>query len=171
MKERVSRVVQEWKSNFFSCGGKKFLIKSVARAIPTYVMSCFRLPKFFFFYLSNTMARFLWGTMETKKTIHWMSWERLCWPKELDGLSFRDLEIFSMALLTKQLWRFIKHPSLLVSRIIKDLYAPDCSFLEADTGSQPSYFLRGVIWSCELLKLGRHKVVGDGTTIEFFEDP
>lgn len=44
LKERLSKRCADWCEKFLSAGGKEVLIKSVAQAIPTYIMSVFHLP-------------------------------------------------------------------------------------------------------------------------------
>lgn len=44
IKLKVSSKITNWQHKFFSCGGKEVLIKAVARAVPAYTMSVFKLP-------------------------------------------------------------------------------------------------------------------------------
>ena len=46
-------------------GGKEVLIKSVAQAIPTYSMSCFKLPNNLCKYLGNMICKF-WSGCQTE---------------------------------------------------------------------------------------------------------
>lgn len=44
LRDKVSSKFDSWSSKLFSAAGKEVLIKSIIQAIPTYTMSCFRIP-------------------------------------------------------------------------------------------------------------------------------
>lgn len=44
IKDRVAKKIQGWSNKFISRGGKTVLIKNVAQTIPSYFMSCFKIP-------------------------------------------------------------------------------------------------------------------------------
>jgi hypothetical protein len=64
-----------------SKAGKEVLLKAVAQAIPVYAMSCFRLPDGLFQELNSLMSNFWWGKGDKGGKMHWVSWEKLCYPK------------------------------------------------------------------------------------------
>lgn len=83
-----------------------------------------------------------------------MSWDRLCSKKSCGGIGFHKLHDFNLALIGKQAWRFITKPELLVSRIYKACYFPNCDFLEESIGSNPSYSWRSIFASQDLIRSG-----------------
>lgn len=61
LKERVSNKLAGWKEMLLSSAGKEILIKAVAQAVPTYTMSCFRLPDALCDELTGLVRQFWWG--------------------------------------------------------------------------------------------------------------
>ncbi|XP_075515477.1 uncharacterized protein LOC142550125 [Primulina tabacum] len=133
--EGVSRRVKGWGSKFFSAGGKEILIKSVLQAVPTYAMSCFRLPRSTCAAIEKECANFWWGSGKENRRMHWTTWDFLCKPKCKGGMGFRKLEIFNKALLAKQVWRIIQNPESLVSKVLKARYFKHSDIMKAPIGS------------------------------------
>ena len=91
-----------WKEKLLSNVGKEILIKSVAQAIPSYTMSCFKLLDAFCDELAGMVTRFWWGQQENYNKLAWISWDKMCAPMEDGGMGFWDLKAFNIDLLAKQ---------------------------------------------------------------------
>jgi hypothetical protein len=114
-----------------SMGGKEGLIKAVAMTIPTFSMSCFKLPRGLCLAI-NAMLRSFWrGCKDGKRKTSWVSGETMCSPKASGGMGFRDIELFNLAMLARQAWRILQNPEALSSSISKAVYFPALDFMEA----------------------------------------
>ncbi|XP_038722039.1 uncharacterized protein LOC120014190 [Tripterygium wilfordii] len=119
LRSRILARIKGWKEKYLSKGGKEILLKAVAQAIPAYAMSCFRIPSSVCKEISQLMARFWWGNGEVKRGINWLNLERICCPKNLGGLGFRNMDSFNQALLAKQGWRLQTDPHSLFPKVYK----------------------------------------------------
>ncbi|KAK3221803.1 hypothetical protein Dsin_008828 [Dipteronia sinensis] len=170
IKDRIWNKIKGWNAKIFSSGGKEVLVRVFLQAIPTYGMSLFRLPKSIIRDLHRMFARFRCGGAEEARKIHWGSWEKLCESKNLGGLGFRNLDIFSRALLSKQGWRLISTPNSLVARVLKNRYYPAASFLKAEKCSSRSMVWNSILWGWGILEAGTRCWIGNGSTVYIKND-
>ncbi|XP_024004139.1 uncharacterized protein LOC112081594 [Eutrema salsugineum] len=152
--EKLSLRVNGWRSKFLSQAGKEVMLKAVAMAMPTFTMSCFRIPKTVCAEMISIMARFWWQKNEETRGIHWAAWPKISIPKKEGGLGFRDIECFNTALLGKQLWRMLLHPDSLLAQVFRGRYFKDSSPLFAKLGSRPSYAWRSLFSAQAILREG-----------------
>ena len=136
-----------------SNAGKEVLLKAITMALPTYAMSCFKLPGKLCKDISAMMARYWWGEDKGKKKMHWCSWSKLTKDKGRGGMGFRDLQNFNKALLGKQLWRLVTCPNLLLSKVMKAKYFPDRSLFQCKVSPTASGF--GRVWPVLEMKWGK----------------
>lgn len=170
IKDRIRKKLQGWKEKLLSKAGKEILIKVVAQSIPTYAMSCFKLPSGFCDDVGRIIRNFWWGTSNSKRGIHWKAWSDLCRPKCEGGLGFCDLSLFNQALLAKQFWRLHAYPNSLIARYLKARYFPSTSIWESTMGTNPSYAWRSIRGSKHILDLGVRWRIGNGNSIKLWSD-
>ncbi|XP_075507559.1 uncharacterized protein LOC142544389 [Primulina tabacum] len=132
--DRVVKRTQGWGHKCFSVGGKELLIKSVLQSIPTYAMSCFRIPKSICDEIEKECANFWWGVENGKRKLHWKTWDFLCKPKMRGGLGFRKMDEFNRALLANQFWRLLRNPESLATKVLKGRY-----FRHGDINTSPFF--------------------------------
>ena len=72
------------------------------------------------------------------------------------------MEVFNLALLSRQAWRCLTEPLSLSARILKAAYYPNSSIFEAEVGSHPSQIWRAIYEGKEVLKKGLIRRIGDG---------
>lgn len=131
IKERVWKKLQGWKEKLFSQAGREVIIKAVIQAIPTYTMSCLKLPKSLIKELEVLTRKFWWGYDGDIRKVNWVNWKKLCQTKELGGMGFKEIEKFNDALLAKQVWKMINNPNSLCHPVSKTRFFPNSSILEA----------------------------------------
>jgi hypothetical protein len=90
-KEKMVSKFTNWVERNMSAGAKEVLIKSVAQAIPVYIMGIFRLSRTLCNEMTQLIRYFWWGEKAGQRKIHWIAWDKLLVPKGRGGMGFRDL--------------------------------------------------------------------------------
>ncbi|KAK4381987.1 hypothetical protein Sango_2916000 [Sesamum angolense] len=144
IRDKVWKRINGWNEKILSQAGKEVLIKSVIQSIPTYAMGCFKLPVTLLREIQSLISNFWWHNRGQNK-IHWISWQRLCDSKLQGGIGFRQLHMFNLAMLAKQLWRIHCFPDRLLSQVLKARYFPHGNMFEASLSRRPSYTWRSLM--------------------------
>ncbi|KAL9675120.1 hypothetical protein QQ045_003321 [Rhodiola kirilowii] len=154
LEDKVSKKIQDWGALLLSAAGKETLIKSCIQSVPIYTMSCFKLSKTLCEKMTAMTVNFWWNNSTKDRGIHWLRREILQKEKVKGGLGLRNFEALNCALLMKQLWRFLKFPDDLASKIFRAKYFKDGQLFSAKVRPYDSYAwkcLQGVI---EMFKTG-----------------
>lgn len=150
---------------------KEVQIKSVAQAVPSYVISCYLLPKGITKNLSSAVSRFWWNTKIDNRGLHWVAWDKICVLMDKGGLGFRDFNDFNLALLVKQMWRLLKYPKSLLARVMKGRYYKHTNPMNVEKASNPSYGWKSILAGRQVLAQGLRKRVGNGYTTNVWSEP
>lgn len=162
IQERLRKKLIDWSEQYMSAGNKEILIKAVAHALPTYVMSVFKLPASVCDELTRMIRQYWWGVENGKKKMAWMSWDKLRLPKSMGGMGFRDMRSFNQALLAKQACRLLDTPECLCARLLKAKYYPSGQLLDTVFSGNGSSVWKGILHGLDLLKRGVIWRVGNG---------
>ena len=85
-------------------------------------------------------------------------------------MGFKDLIVFNNALLAKQGWRLLQQKEALWARVLKGLYFPHCSFLDAKKGARASWCWSSLMEGRDIIKDYGIWQVGNGKTIDIWND-
>jgi hypothetical protein len=152
--EKVRGKLKGSKEKHLSFAGRAVLISAVVQALPTYIMSCFMLPKSMYDQIEKNICRFWWGGNDGHHKIHWKSRKDLFQSKFKGRLGFRDMFLFNKAMLAKQVWRLHNDPNSLVSQCLKAKYYPNTDLFHSLQGRQSSYAWQSIHQAIELKHLG-----------------
>lgn len=94
----------------------------------------------------------------------------MCVPKDEDGLGFRNLRAFNLALLAKHGWHLQTCTNSLVHRVLKACYFPNGDFLSTQLGNNPSYTWRSIMSAQLVVQHDIRWQVGNGQSINVCND-
>lgn len=170
VRDRVGKKVMGWQRKCLSFAGREVMIKAVINAIPIYSMSFFKFPTGTCKQLDRLVSKFFWGGSIDSSTIHWKAWTQLTKSKQEGGLGFKDFVGFNDALLAKTAWRITQFPEAMWAKILKSIYFPATSFMNAHKGHRASWCWDSILKGREFLRKQLHWQVGTGHYIEVWND-
>ncbi|XP_024042737.1 uncharacterized protein LOC127899877 [Citrus sinensis] len=149
VKETVWKKLQGWSMKYLSRAGKEILLKTVAQAVPNFLINIYLLPLELCKELEIMMNSFWWA----------------------GGIGFKKLRAFNLAMLGKQGWRLLTKPNSLVAQIFKARYYSRTTFAEATLGHNPSYAWRLIMAAKQVVINGSRIQIGDGKQTFIGTDP
>ena len=81
IKQQIWKKLQGWEGKLLLQAGREILIKAMTQALPTYTMTCFKLPVTLCHEIESLICRFFWGQRGDSRKIHWVKLQDLCRPK------------------------------------------------------------------------------------------
>src|SRR4051812_45561070 len=101
---------------------------------------------------TRIQSMFLWGGVEDKRKIHWVSWKVVTLPYLKGGLAIRDIADFNLALLNKWRWRILQGHISLWLDVLKARYG-DLSMI-IFRGGDSYKCSSSSFWGRDILKVG-----------------
>ncbi|KAA3466418.1 reverse transcriptase [Gossypium australe] len=141
--ECTAKRINSWSKRLLSSAGKEIFIKAIIQSLPTYAFSVFMAPK---------------------------AWDRLCHPKGMGGIGFRDLHLFNIALLGRQVWRLLTCKESLCYEVLSAKYFLNGDIFHPKKVDNPSFTWKSVSKAADELKEGFGWIVGNGRSIDIWRD-
>ena len=167
--EQVWSKLQGLKEKLLSQTVREIFLKAMVQAIPTFAMSCFKLPLGLCDKIEALIIKFWWGQKGEQRKIHWKKCEILCKPKSEGGMGFKALAKFNEATLARQVWRLLNDHNSLFYRVFNAKYFPRGLIFEALAPSG-SYAWQSLLKSRKVISVGMRWGFGDGKSIKIYND-
>ncbi|KAJ4810337.1 RNA-directed DNA polymerase (reverse transcriptase)-related family protein [Rhynchospora pubera] len=169
--EKLRTKLTGWRSNMLSHAGRLVLLQSVLMSIPVYFMSVEVLPKGIIKKMESLIAKFFWGKTDQTRYMSFVSWQRICRPREEGGLGVRQLQIFGEALFLKLVWAMIRQDDKLWVHVCKGKYYPNLGFWRAANVVGASPLWRQAARMREFFKENIKWQIADGSKINALSQP
>ncbi|KAL4325423.1 hypothetical protein GQ457_11G026560 [Hibiscus cannabinus] len=92
----------------------------------------------------RSIRRFWWSDKGSARGWPLVAWDDICLPKAAGGIGFKDLHLFNIALLGKQIWRLLSAPGSLLYRTLRAKYFPDGDLFSASAPARSSFAWKGL---------------------------
>ena len=154
LQQQLTKRIIQW-GELMSQAGREVLIKASVQALPTFLMSIFKLPRSTCDDLSCMTHSYWWGAYRGKQRTHWKAWDYLLKPKSRGGMGFKDFRMFNQAMLARQAWRILVNLETLCARILKArYYFPNGRLEDTILSTNASQTWQSIMHGLELLKKG-----------------
>ncbi|KAL4369227.1 hypothetical protein GQ457_05G022040 [Hibiscus cannabinus] len=120
--------------------------------------------------MSRSIRRFWWTGKGSARGWPLVAWDDVCLPKSAGGIGFKDLHLFNIALLGKQLWRLFLSPDSLLCRTLRAKYFPDGDIFSASAPARSSFAWKGLHRAMLRLRDGFFWTLGINSQVRMFRD-
>lgn len=159
-----------WKVRLLSKEARSILLSSTLMSFPLYSMQTATIPRVILSQLERLSRQFFWGEELGTRRLHTIAWPEICKAKCYGGLGFPSFSVVNDAFLAKLLWRMVRTPTALSSRIFLGKYGGWRSLLLRSKVTGTSHIWRAMHCVFPLLHVGLHWIIGNGSSISFWLD-
>lgn len=155
VKEIFFQKIAGWKAKVLSHTGRTMLIKYVASAIPSYLMSFYSMPLQWCKDIDKALKNFWWGFKGgSNRHLTLKAWNSICVPKSDGGLGIRLTSEVNEALISKLAWKMLTDRQSLWVRDLHGKYVKGREFWQVGVGRKASWVWKSIVNSLHALSEG-----------------
>ncbi|KAA3484144.1 non-ltr retroelement reverse transcriptase [Gossypium australe] len=147
--DRTAKRINSWSKCLLFSLGKEIFIKAVLQSLPTYAFSIFPAPKSVIDNIQTMVSR----NKENNRV-----WSRLAWD--------RDLHLFNIALLGRQVWCPLTCKETLCYEVLSTKYFSNGDIFRAEKVDKPSFTWQIISKAADKMNEGFGWTVGNGMSID-----
>ncbi|KAL1172599.1 hypothetical protein V6Z11_A05G358600, partial [Gossypium hirsutum] len=117
-------------------------------------MSIFLAPKGVIDDIQAMLSRTWWAGKDKGRFWTMIPWKTLCKPKGMGGLGIRDVRLFNIALLGRQVWRLLNNTDSLCFKVLSSKYFPDGNIFHARKVDKASFTWSSIAAAAKVFKDG-----------------
>ncbi|KAK5839662.1 hypothetical protein PVK06_008487 [Gossypium arboreum] len=99
-----------------------------------------------------------------------LPWRSLCQPKGMGGIGLRNMRLFNISLLGRQVWRLINNKDTLCFKVLSSKYFLNGNIFNAKKVNRVSFTWSSIFVVAEIIKNGFGWQIGDGKCINIWAD-
>lgn len=121
--EKITHRVKVTYSRQLSYAGRLQVIEAVLFSIQSFWSSVFILPQSVLKEVDRICREYLWGgSVDKKKRVALLSWEKICQPKKLGGLNIKGCKEWNIASVGKLIWQLQVNKESLWVKWVHSIY-------------------------------------------------
>ncbi|KAG4115322.1 hypothetical protein ERO13_D12G096750v2, partial [Gossypium hirsutum] len=120
--------------------------------------------------LQAKMRRMWWACKDKRRGWAMLTWDKVCLSKGMGGLGFRDIRLFNIALLGRQVWKLLTVKDTLCYNVLSSKYFPDGDLFHSKKVEKPSFTWNSIAIAARDLKDGFGWQIGNGGKIDIHKD-
>ena len=134
-------------------------------------MSTFDIPTKVCDKLDALTRKFWWNPKDPNvRYLAWLAWEKLCLPKGIEGMGFRNGKDFNKALLAKLAWMIASNRDSLCINLLRSKYKVRENWIQSEPSKNASPIWKAIEKTKPLIAKGACYLVGNGASINVWMD-
>ncbi|RZC94292.1 hypothetical protein C5167_029857 [Papaver somniferum] len=168
--DNMNNRLQGWQSKITNQAGRTIQVNVVLNTKAKYQMQVFKLPDSTIQQMEKIQRSYWWNNFSNNHSQHFISWDKLHFPKRLGGLGLKNLTNYNLAFLAKLAWQLLHNQEALWAEVLKGNHFPhnDLNFFPPSTHTNSSWIWQSTCLGIQIIMQNAKWQVGKGNDINIW---